>query len=96
MRLYDRTCQRVFPVLLKRSNPRSSVSVQRHPVYYLVGLHYRRANPHASAIMPSAMVSQTVQGAVLSVTSNILAQILTSYKEEVRRMFSTHRKTRKY
>jgi hypothetical protein len=46
--------------------------------------------------MPSAMVSQTVQGAVLSVTSNILAQILTSYKEEVRRMFSTHRKTRKY
>ncbi|KAK7179050.1 hypothetical protein DPSP01_003447 [Paraphaeosphaeria sporulosa] len=32
--------------------------------------------------MPSAMVSQTVQGAVLSVTSNILAQALTSYKED--------------
>ncbi|KAF9738318.1 hypothetical protein PMIN06_006805 [Paraphaeosphaeria minitans] len=32
--------------------------------------------------MPSPMVSQTVQGAVLSVTSNILAQALTSYKED--------------
>ncbi|KAF2446947.1 hypothetical protein P171DRAFT_356441 [Karstenula rhodostoma CBS 690.94] len=32
--------------------------------------------------MPSAMVSQTVQGAVLSATSNILAQVLTSYKED--------------
>ncbi|KAF2689592.1 hypothetical protein K458DRAFT_475040 [Lentithecium fluviatile CBS 122367] len=31
--------------------------------------------------MPSAMVSQTVQGAVLSATSNILAQVITSYKE---------------
>ncbi|KAJ4297813.1 hypothetical protein N0V90_005709 [Kalmusia sp. IMI 367209] len=32
--------------------------------------------------MPSAMVSQTVQGAVLSITSNVLAQFITSYKEE--------------
>ncbi|KAK3215394.1 hypothetical protein GRF29_19g3148802, partial [Pseudopithomyces chartarum] len=32
--------------------------------------------------MPSAMVSQTVQGAVLSVTSNILAQAITSYKDD--------------
>jgi hypothetical protein len=46
--------------------------------------------------MPSAMVSQTVQGAVLSVTSNILAQILTSYKDEVSRMPSTQRKTQTY
>ncbi|KAF1978105.1 hypothetical protein BU23DRAFT_251388 [Bimuria novae-zelandiae CBS 107.79] len=32
--------------------------------------------------MPSAMVSQTVQGAVLSVTSNVLAQVIASYKDD--------------
>ncbi|CAO2651006.1 Nn.00g093030.m01.CDS01 [Neocucurbitaria sp. VM-36] len=31
--------------------------------------------------MSSAMISQTLQGAVLSITSNILAQAITSYKE---------------
>lgn len=33
--------------------------------------------------MSSAMVSQTLQGAVLSVTSNILAQAISSYKDNV-------------
>jgi hypothetical protein len=38
-----------------------------------------------SPAMVSAMVSQTVQGAVLSATSNILAQAITSYKDDVSR-----------
>ncbi|KAF2190476.1 hypothetical protein K469DRAFT_559118 [Zopfia rhizophila CBS 207.26] len=31
--------------------------------------------------MPSDLISQTVQGALLSVASNVLAQVITSYKE---------------
>jgi hypothetical protein len=33
--------------------------------------------------MSSAMISQTLQGAVLSMTSNVLAQAISSYKDSV-------------
>jgi hypothetical protein len=36
--------------------------------------------------MSSAMVSQTVQGAVLSMTSNVLAQAISSYKDTVSKL----------
>ncbi|KAF2708212.1 hypothetical protein K504DRAFT_468563 [Pleomassaria siparia CBS 279.74] len=39
--------------------------------------------------MSSAMVSQTAQGAVLSVTSNLIAQVISSYKDNVRLSLSS-------
>lgn len=33
--------------------------------------------------MPSDLVTQTVQGTILSITSNILAQIISAYKQSV-------------
>jgi hypothetical protein len=36
-----------------------------------------------TSIMSSAMISQTLQGVILSMTSNVLAQAISSYKDSV-------------
>jgi hypothetical protein len=39
--------------------------------------------PKITDIMSSAMITQTLQGAVLSMTSNVLAQAISSFKDSV-------------